>query len=602
MHKSTRIFGGAALLLATCLFVFSCNSDTSDAGNSTTDANNGTTTNNQQYENKVVDYMPGNPQQLNPYNRTDAASAMLLRYLYQSLVYTDYFSYEQVPQLATALPVLSERDGKILMDMEIRPEAKWDNGTPITGEDVAFSLKVLKLPKADNAHFKPYFEYIEDVIIDSNNPRKFTLVCKEPYMLMTIAIEDLPIIPAYVYDAPGILKKYTLKQIANANGKLDNDPQLNKVAENFNSPKFQNKTVVGSGPYQFKEWLPNQRITLKKKENWWGDALKGKNHWFEAKPDEITYEIINDPTTAVVALKGEKIDAINRVEPRAFVEELKESKSFTSKFNTYTPTQFLYAYIGMNMRNEKFEDVRVRRAMRHIMDTKTFQDKVFYGMAEHVASFIHPSKKKFLNPKVKPSEYNLDKAAKLMAQAGWKDSNGNGTLDKNIDGELVEFEADFVYPNVAKTSEKAVLMFQEAARQIGIKVNAVPLEFTVMIEKTKSHDFDMYYGIWSASPLESDPKQIWHTDSYNGGSNYVGFGTSESDQLIDDLRKELDEIKRAEIYKELQELIDKDAPYVFMSATQNRVAVHNKFGDIKDTGINPGYFTPGLGVLNAIQD
>jgi len=53
--------------------------------------------------------------------------------------------------------------------MEIREEAKWDNGTPITGEDVAFSLKVMKLPKADNAHLKLYFDYIEDIIIDSEN-------------------------------------------------------------------------------------------------------------------------------------------------------------------------------------------------------------------------------------------------------------------------------------------------------------------------------------------------------------------------------------------------------------------------------------------------
>jgi len=566
MRKLSGIFSCAALLLAAGLFLSSCKSDSSTSN---------TTNTNQEYENKVVDYMPGNPQQLNPYNRTDAASSMLVRYLYQSLVYTDYYTYEQVPQLAKALPVLSERDGKILMDMEIREEAKWDNGTPITGEDIAFSLKVLKLPKADNAHLKPYFEYIEDVVIDANNPRKFTLVCKEPYMLMASAIEDLSILPAYVYDEEGILKNYTVKQLAAGGKALNDDAKLSKAADNFNSSKFQNETVVGSGPYQFDKWQPNQRVVLKKKKNWWADELKDEHHWFQAYPDEITYEIINDPTTAVVALKSEKIDAINRVEPRAFVEELKKSDLFNSKFNTYTPTQFLYAYIGMNMRNEKFEDVRVRRAMRHLMDTKTYQEKVFYGMAEHVASFVHPSKKKFINTNVKPSEFNPDKAKKLLAEAGWKDSNGNGILDKEIDGELVEFEANFIYPSVAKTSEKAVLMFQEAARKAGLKINAIPLEFTVMVEKTKSHNFDMYYGIWSSPPTESDPKQIWHTDSYNGGSNYVGFGTPESDKLIDDLRKELDETKRAEIYKKLQAAIDKEAPYVFMSATQNRVAIHN---------------------------
>jgi len=112
----------------------------------------------------VVDYLPSNPQQLNPYNYADAPSAMIMRYIYQGLVYTDYFTYEQVPQLAKALPVVSERNGKILLDMEIRPEAKWDNGTPITGKDVAFSLKLFKLPKLDNARIRPYFEYIEDIL------------------------------------------------------------------------------------------------------------------------------------------------------------------------------------------------------------------------------------------------------------------------------------------------------------------------------------------------------------------------------------------------------------------------------------------------------
>lgn len=593
MRKLSRIFSCAVLLSATCFFLSSCKSDSSTSNSTTT---------NQQYENKVVDHLLGNPQQLNPYNYADASSAMIMRYIYQSLVYTDFFNYEQVPKLAKALPVISERNGKVLLDMEIRPEAKWDNGAAITGEDVAFSLKMFKLPKLDNARLKPYFEYIEDVVIDANNPRKFTLVCKEPYMLMASAIEDLSILPAYAYDEEGLLKNYTVKQIAAGGAAIDNDPKLIKAAENFNSPKFQNQTIVGSGPYEFDKWKPNQRVTLKKKENWWGDALKDENHWFEAEPDEIVFEIISDMTTAIVALKGEKIDAINRVEPRAFVEELKKSESFNSKFNTYTPTQFLYSYIGMNMRNEKFEDVRVRRAIRHLMDTKTFQEKVFYGMAKHVPSIMHPSKEKFINPSVKTSVYDPGKAAALLAEAGWKDTNGDGTLDKEIDGEVVEFEADFIYPNVAKTSEKAVLMFQESARKVGLKINAVPLEFTVMLEKNKSHNFDMYFGIWVSPPIESDPKQIWHTESYNGGSNYVGFGTAESDKLIDDLRKELDETKRAEIYKKLQVIIDREAPYVFMSATQNRVAVHNKFGKIKETGINPGYFAQGFSVLNAIKN
>jgi len=407
------------------------------------------------------------------------------------------------------------------------------------------------------------------------------LVCKEPYMLMVSTIEDLSIIPAYIYDEKGLLKDYTVKQLATGGSKLERDPKLIEAAENFNAPKFKNQVVVGSGPYKFKSWEPTQRITLELKKDWWGHQLKGENHWFQAFPEEIVYEIIPDLTTALVALKGEKIDVLKKIEPRAFVKDLRTSESFTDKFNTYTPTQFLYIYIGMNMRIPKFKDVRVRRAMRHIMDTKTYQDNVFYGMAEQVKTFLHPSKKKFLSANIQPHKYDLKKAAELMAEAGWKDSNGNGILDKTIDGDLVEFEADILYANVSKSTEKAALIFQESARQVGIKINPVAMEFTVLLEKEKSHNFDMYFGIWGSPPTESDPKQVWHTESYNGGSNYVGFGTPESDQLIEDLRRELDENKRAEIYKKLQEIIDEEAPYIFMSATQNRLAIHKKFKGVK---------------------
>ncbi len=580
------------------IYMVSCTSDSKPGGEGATDATTGVA-----YENKLTDYLTGNPQQLNPYNRTDAASAMIIQYLFQPLVNTDHFTYELVPQLVKELAEPKVLDnGKTEMTFEIKDGAQWDNGTPITGEDVAFSLKILKLPKTDNNHLKPYLEYIEDVRIDKGNPKKFTLICKEPYMLMQSTLQNLFILPGYVYDEKGILKNYTVKQIADGGPKIEKDAKLVEAAENFNNPKFQNQIVVGSGPYNFVNWLPNQRINLERKKNWWGDKYKGTTHWFDASPEKFTYEIITDPTTAVVALKGEKIDAIYRVEPRAFVEELKKSATFKSKFNTYTPTQFLYSYIGMNMKNPKFDDVKVRRAMRYIMNNEVYDKQVFYGMAQPVTTFLHPSKKKFINQDLKVIKQDLKKAADLMAEAGWKDTNGNGILDKEIDGELVEFEVDFVYPNIAKTSEKGVLMFQEAAKKVNLKVNAVPLEFTVMLEKTKAHNFDMYYGIWSTPPTESDPKQIWHTDSYSGGSNYVGFGNEKSDKLIEDLRKELDEDKRAEIYKALQAMIDEEAPYVFMSATQNRVAVHKKFGKIQDTGVNPGYFAPGLQVLNVAKD
>ena len=343
-------------------------------------------------------------------------------------------------------------------------------------------------------------------------------------------------------------------------------------------------------------------MVFKLKEDWYGHQLKDVNHWFEAQPKEIVYEIINDPTTAVVALKGEKVDLLMKIDPRTFVEELRKSDEFNKNFNSSTPTQFLYAYMGMNMKNPKLDDVNTRKAFRAIMDVDKLNKTVYYNLAERVTTFIHPSKKKFINTDLEYYKQDLDKARELLAKAGWTDSDGNGILDKIVDDEKVELSLEMQYPNVAKTSEKAVLMFKEFARPLGVEIKPRSIDFAVMLENLKTHKFDMYFGIWGSSPLESDPKQIWHTDSQNGGNNYVGFGTPRSDELIEKLAQELDEETRIGYYKELQTIIDEEAPYIFLSATQNRLAFNKRLGNVKTSGVRPGFHSPSIQMVNVVAN
>ncbi len=588
-------------LFTIALFTFCLSSC---GGESTTTGGNQSGDTEYKQDGKFIQYTLGEPKSLNPYNRTTAFGGLLVERAFQSLITMDWFSSEIVPMLATSRPEIKTRDdGKVEMTLEMRPEAKWDNGTPITPEDVAFSLKVMKNPTVDNAHLRLYFEYIEDVVIDAENPMKFTLVCKEPYMLMESALIDLMIIPSYVYDVDGIMKKYTVKQMANTPmAKMEKDDNLIRFGKEFNSTKFSREVVSGSGPYKFDRWETNQRLIYKLKKDWYGHKLKKEHHWFDANMDEIVYEVINDATTATVALKGGKIDAMNRINPRIFVKEMREDEDFNSRFHTGTPTQFLYSYFGMNLRHPKFEDVKTRKALRLLMDANEYGNTIFYGLAERVTSFIHPSKKEFINADLEVYQQDIEAAKKLLAEAGWTDSNGNGTLDKNIDGKVTEFVIDFIFPNGAKTSEQGVLMYKESCKKAGIQIEPRSIDFSVMQGDLKAHKFEMYYGIWGSSPLESDPKQIWHTSSANGGSNYVSFGTPRSDELIDNLRRELDKPKRIAIYNELQKIIDDECPYIFINATQNRIAVSKKFDNVNFTGMVPGYYIPSLQEVMVMED
>jgi len=515
---------------------------------------------------------------LTPLNTSDSGATIIFLHVFQTLVQIDFKDYSIAPVLAKARPVYTELPGgKLQADMEIRPEATWDNGEPITGHDVDFSIRVLKNPKTDSKALKPYLEDIEEIIIDKDNPKKFTLIYAKPYMIAESALTDFYIIPAYVYDPDGIMEKFTVKELYEAakDGSLENDPNIIKFADQYNGSQFQREVVVGSGAYDFLCWQVNQRVVLKLKENWWGHQVAKENHWFEAFPEVLIFETINDLTTATVALKGEKLDAMRGIEPKPFVTDLRESKKFTSKFHTATPPLFSYDYMAMNERRDKFSDVRTRKALAHIMNVDQLIESFCYGLGERVASFTHPSLTERLNPNVKPYAHDHAKAKELLTAAGWKDTDGDGTLDKEIDGEKVDFTIDLHFNTGNSRRERACLIFQEEARKAGIKVNILPLEWSVMLERAKSNNFDMVTMGWISSPLESDPKQIWHTDSQTGGgSNYAGFGNAKTDQIIDDLRKEMNDQKRYALYHQLHQEIHDDVPYIFLLAQKERIAIN----------------------------
>ncbi|MCD8528954.1 MAG: hypothetical protein LRY27_03075 [Chitinophagales bacterium] len=88
----------------------------------------------------------------------------------------------------------------------------------------------------------------------------------------------------------------------------------------------------------------------------------------------------------------------------------------------------------------------------------------------------------------------------------------------------------------------------------------------------------MYSGAWVKDPASLDDfYQLWHTESYNGGSNYIGFGTAYTDELIEKIRFETDETKRNKMYIEFQEILHNEAPYIFLSIPLNKMAIHKRF-------------------------
>lgn len=543
---------------------------------------------------KVNIHLLSGPEQLTPLNSNDNAATIIFQNIFQTLLNVDHFTHEVIPILAKERPTFSELpNGKLRADMEIKAAAKWDNGTPITGDDVAFTLKVLKNPKTDSRALKPYFEDVEDIKIDKDNPKKFSIIFNKPYMIIESALSDLPIIPSYIYDSGDLMESFTLKQLCDDKA-LENDSTIIRFANHFNSKKFQREVVVGSGAYTVDTWAMNQHVRLKLKEDWWGHTLRNVNYRFEAYPKQLVYNILYDIETATVALKQESFDAMH-VSPDTYIKKLRDVEDLDEKFQVQVAPQFAYDYIAINTRRPKFADARTRRALAHIMDSEKVISGFLHGYGERLASFSHPEIKERQNPDIQPYVHSLRKAKRLLKKAGWKDTNKNGILDKEINGERVEFNIDINYNTGNSRREYTCKIFQAKCKQAGINVNVVQLTWSSLLNVGKTHNFDMLIAGWISSPLEADPKQIWHTDSqYHGGVNYTGFGNAASDMLIEQLRREMDQDKRNELYKNLHQTIHDEVPYIFLFTQKNITLVSRRFKNAQASGVRPYFWHAGF--------
>lgn len=545
--------------------------------------------------NEIVIREVADADKINPYTYTSGYSTFPVADIFMSLLGQNPKTLELVPLLAVSRPTKTLiEDGPYKGGMsfvyELRPEAKWDNGSPVMASDVAFTLKALKNPLCESETFRPFYEFIDDIIIDPSNPRKFTLMCKGRYMLSE-EVSGMNIIPEYVYDPSKIMAKFTVKELndpANTD-KLKGNMELKKFADDFNGDYHSRdpKGVSGCGPYALDKYETGQRIVLKKKQNWWGDALASKLIGFNAFPSKITFEIIQDDAGALSSLRGEKVDILKSIKAKDFLD-LQKSEKDTAKYKLYKEDQLSYLYIAMNMRNNKLSDVKVRRALAHLTDVDQIIKNLQYDMAVRQVGMISPLKRYF-NTNLKPILYDVEKAKTLLTEAGWLDSDGNGIRDKVINGKKEELNFTIKYGSGGGIGDQVAAILQESFRKAGCELSTSPKEFTVLIQEVKKHNFELYMGSWGGVTGLEDPNQIWHTRSYTDGDNFPGFGDQKSDVLIEALRNEQDDAKRDQMYKDLQQMIYDAQPYIFISSSKNRFAIHKRFPDAMTTLIRPGF-------------
>ncbi|QCR33751.1 ABC transporter substrate-binding protein [Lysinibacillus sp. SGAir0095] len=293
---------------------------------------------------------------------------------------------------------------------------------------------------------------------------------------------------------------------------------------------------VGTGPFKFVEWKRNDSITVAKNEEYWQEGLP--------KLDTIIFRAIPDNSARLNALMTGEIDLADGINP-----------SDASTVESNADLQLIerpsmnVGYLGLTNTRPPFDNKLVRQAVNYAIDKQAIVDAFFQGRAEVAVNPMPPSIGGY-NEEIAGYEYNPEKAKKLLAEAGY-------------DGSEIELWAMPVPRPYMPDGQKVAEAIQKNLSDVGIPSKIVTFEWATYLEKAKNGEADAFLLGWTGDNGDADNFIYTLLDKDTiGSNNYAYYSSDEVHELLIAAQSEIDEEKRADLYKQAQEIIHEDAPWV----------------------------------------
>ena len=537
--------------------------------------------------------MPSEPESLHPMLSRSSYGVQISGQIMLPPAEFDPVTLELSPLLITAVPKAEEvtsgpHAGGELYSFTFRPEAVWDDGTPVTSGDYLFTVKAATNPYVSSG-WKSYLEFLSKIITDPGDPKDVSVYVDSSYIFTLESVINFFIYPEHIYDPSGIMAKFDLAALRDPETQWtpEQDSLLKTFAEQFQSTTFLRETVKGAGPYSFENWVTGEFITIKRKEDWWGDHVQDPPLLLQAFPDVITYHFITDAATAEAALKSGTVDIISEF-PAASFTEMKNDPSWNEKFQFITPEVLQIYILDLNNQDVVLADERIRKALAYSLDYEGIMKNLLAGLGERAFGPIHP-KRSYFHKALQPIEQDINKSIALIQEAGWKDSNQNGIPDKLINGQLEELR---VHIKITSKEEGQLLasIVRENAKRAGFDVVIETVETSQFNKDVRQGNYDIAPLRIRAAPSIDEPHQWWHSESIHpGGGNVRGYASEETDSVIEEIRTAESIAERDSNYYRLQEILYDDQPVIFLYVPLERIVVSKKF-DIISSSRKPGYF------------
>ena len=519
----------SALLATLALSLAGCGGGSSTSGSSTSSSN-------------ILKYgLSGIEGNFSPFISSNTYDTYVCSLIFEPLVTVDA-SGEYVPYLAD----WELSDDKLTYTFTLKDGIKFSDGTDMTAEDVAYSYSV----PAEEDYAGPRLNVanaIADIKVVDDKTVAFTMASASPANIQN-----------FTY---GIMSKEYY-----AHSSFEELNELNQ------KPMGSGKFVLEDGGYASKQY-----VKLKTNENYWDSDAKPKIdgvYMLEVADDTVLSSLESgEIDMCMPAAKAENVESIESMSNAHLVSYLGNGYTFMC-FNTTRLT---------------LAQTEVRQALMYALDRKSFlkaeygsDDLVSLGMAPiSPVSWAYPG-----NDELNAYDYDLDKAAKMLDDAGWKDTDGDGIRDK--DGTPLHLNwliyTESTWPGTLSS------MAYDSWSQIGVDLEITQMDFntvssTVMDAEPGQKDFDIYTMGFSLS-IDPDPTgALFDADAYvAGGFNATGFRDDKSQELIAEGLAEFDQDKRAEIYKEWAIRQNELVPTVVIAYRSEIWGIANRVHGLDDLG------------------
>ena len=311
--------------------------------------------------------------------------------------------------------------------------------------------------------------------------------------------------------------------------------------------------MIGTGPYKIVSYDVKKKAVVERYDDYWQGtpALEG-----------ATFNIIDDTSALVMAMQNGESDVTLTI-PATSLDTFRNDDNYVVDGQVGSRGQVIW----FNYDNELLQDPAVRQAMSMAIDKESYAEVLNNG-ASVVANAIFPDNTAFGGFAVKGYDYDVEGAKKVLADAGYEDTNGDGTLDK--DGNELNFRI-CTYTTKAELPLFAQAM-ADAFAEVGIGLEIDAGAYDAVVEKQGNGDFDLMMISMTMCPT-GDPH--YFSDlclKSNGSANYGHYSNSEVDELIDQLDSEFDTDKRNELAVEIQQKVIDDAGYIVIG--------HSKFTNV----------------------